>query len=133
VVICLERGVDLHMAQLMPLALTVSCFSTIQIGFAFLVPAHPGSPGKRAVKRVCVCARALQEISVQRDAVWRTDESVKSVRSDIKRLSAQLTAVTVQHRIFPELYTQPPPPPHTHRSTQLSTVIVLYVHNAFHL
>ena len=55
VVICLERGTDLHMAQLMPLPLTVSCFSKIQIGFAFLVPAHPGSPGQRAVKRVCVC------------------------------------------------------------------------------
>jgi len=45
----------LHMAQLMPLPLTVSCFSKIQIGFTFLVPAHPGSPGKRVVKRVCVC------------------------------------------------------------------------------
>ena len=43
------------MVQLMPLQLTVSCFSKIQIGFTFLVPAHPGSPGKRAVKRVCVC------------------------------------------------------------------------------
>jgi len=39
----------------MPLPLTVSCFSKIQIGFTFLVPAHLGSPGKRAVKRVCVC------------------------------------------------------------------------------
>jgi len=39
----------------MPLPLTVSCFSKIQIGFTFLVPAYPGSPGKRAVKRVCVC------------------------------------------------------------------------------
>ena len=54
-VICLERDADLHMAQLMPLPLTVSCFSKIQIGFTFLVPAHPGSPGKRAIKRVCVC------------------------------------------------------------------------------
>ena len=54
-VICLERGTDLRMAQLMPRPLTVSCFSKIQIGFTFLVPAHPGSPGKRAVKRVCVC------------------------------------------------------------------------------
>ena len=54
-VICLERGADLHMAQLMPLPLTVSCFSKIQIGFTFLVPDHPGSPGKRAVKRLCVC------------------------------------------------------------------------------
>ena len=55
-VICLEQGADLDMAQLMPLPLTVSCFGKIQIGFAFLVPAHPGSPGQRAVKRVCVCA-----------------------------------------------------------------------------
>ena len=54
-VICLERGADLHMAQMMPLPLTVSCFSKIQIGFTFLVQAHLGSPGKRAVKRVCVC------------------------------------------------------------------------------
>jgi len=53
-VICLERDADLHMAQLMPLPLTVSCFAKIQIGFAFLVPAHPSNPGKRAVKRVCV-------------------------------------------------------------------------------
>ena len=50
--ICLERGADLHTAQLMPLPLTVSCFSKIQIGFTFLVPAHPGSPGQRAVKWV---------------------------------------------------------------------------------
>ena len=55
--ICLKRGADLHITQLMPLPLTVSCFSKIQIGFTFLVPAHLGSPGKRAVKRVCVCAR----------------------------------------------------------------------------
>jgi len=53
--VCLELGADLHMAQLMPLPLTVSCFSKIQIGFTFLIPAHPGSPGKRAVKWVCVC------------------------------------------------------------------------------
>ena len=59
VVICLERGADLHMAQLMPLPLIVSCSSKIQIGFTFLVPAHPGSPGQRAVKRVCVCVCIL--------------------------------------------------------------------------
>ena len=54
-VICLELGADLHMAQLMPLPLTVSCFSKSQIGFAFLVLDHPGIPGKGAVKQVCVC------------------------------------------------------------------------------
>jgi len=46
----------LHMAQLMTLPLTVSCFSKIQIGFTFLVPAHPGSPEKGPLNgRVCVC------------------------------------------------------------------------------
>ena len=45
VVVCLERDADLRMAQLMSLPLTVSCFSEIQIGFTFLVPAHLGSPG----------------------------------------------------------------------------------------
>ena len=54
-VVCLERGADLHMFQLMPLPLTVSCFRKIQIGFTFLASAHLGSPGQRAVKRVCVC------------------------------------------------------------------------------
>ena len=53
-VICLERGADLHMAHLIPLPLSVSYFSKIQIGFTFLVLAHLGSPGQRAIKRVCV-------------------------------------------------------------------------------
>ena len=55
-VICLERGADLHTAQLMPVPLTVSCFSKIQIGFTFLVLAHPGRPGKGPLNGcVCVC------------------------------------------------------------------------------
>ena len=53
-VISLERGADLHMAQLMPLPLTVSCFSKIQIGFTFLVAAHLRSPGKGPLNE-CVC------------------------------------------------------------------------------
>ena len=61
VVVCLEQGADLHMAQLMPLPLTVSCFSKIQIGFTFLVLAHLHSPGKRAG---CVCVRACVCMSV---------------------------------------------------------------------
>jgi len=55
VVICLEWGADLHMAQLMPLLLSVSCFSKIQIGFTFLVPAHPGSPGKGPLNGCVEC------------------------------------------------------------------------------
>ena len=59
-VISLERCADLHVAQLMPLPLTVSCFSKIQIGFTFLVPAHLGSPGQRAVKQVMFCQHAVR-------------------------------------------------------------------------
>jgi len=55
VVVSLEQGADLHMTQLMPLPLTVSCFSKIQIGFTYLVPAYPGSPGRMAIKWVYVC------------------------------------------------------------------------------
>ena len=62
-VICLERDADLHMAQLMPLPLTVSCFSKTQIGFTFLVPAHLGSPGQRAVKWVCELLREQKKWS----------------------------------------------------------------------
>jgi len=61
-VICLERGSDLHMAQLMPLLLTASCFSKIEIGFTFLVPAHLGGPGKEPLNgcaRECVCVSSV--------------------------------------------------------------------------
>ena len=56
-IICLERGADLHMDQLMPLPLIVSSFSKIQIGFTFLVLAHLSSPRQRErdIKRVCMC------------------------------------------------------------------------------
>ena len=62
-VICLERGADLHMAQLMPLPLTVSCLSKIQIGFTFLVLAHLGSPRKRPLN-VCVCVSVSISTSI---------------------------------------------------------------------
>jgi len=62
---CLERGADLHMAQLMPLPLTVSCFSKIQIGSTFLVLAHQGSPRQRAVKCVCVRACSFAVVKVR--------------------------------------------------------------------
>ena len=58
-VICLERGADLHMAQLMPLPLATSCVSKIQIGFTFLVPAHLGSPEKGPLNG-CVCVYCMK-------------------------------------------------------------------------
>jgi len=80
-VTCLEQGADLHMAQLMPLPLTVSCFSKIQSGFTFLVPAHLSSPGKRAVKRVCVC------VNVQGGPKKLDTKLMAIILSNLSRLS----------------------------------------------
>ena len=79
-VICLERGADLHMAQLMPLPLTISCSSKIQIGFTFLVPTHLGSPGQRAVKRVCVWSGPVRVLvlSYRSPRHWSTSFSILS-------------------------------------------------------
>jgi len=52
--LCLGRGAVLHMAQLMPLPLTVSWFIKMQIGFTFLIPAHLGSPGQNPESRKMV-------------------------------------------------------------------------------
>ena len=71
-VICLERGADLHMAQLMPLPFTVSCFSKIQIGFTFLVPAHLGSPGTHTHTSLTALFPGLPEWAGTRKAkpIW---------------------------------------------------------------
>ena len=61
VFICLERGADLHMAQLMPLLLTVSCFSKIQIGLPFwywLTRVVPDKGPLNGCVCVCACVRA---------------------------------------------------------------------------
>jgi len=70
----------LHMAQLMPLPLTVSCFSKIQIGFAFLVPADLGSPGKRAVKWVCVFYRPDDFPDAKPDSVKALKATIRTER-----------------------------------------------------
>jgi len=85
-VICLERGADLHMAQLMPLPLTVSCFSKIQIGFTFLASAYPGSPGQRAVKRLCVYAFADGS-----HCIWIRDKMLEFFSTVLSTLSLYLT------------------------------------------
>jgi len=77
-VICLEWVADLHMSQLMPLPLTVSCFSKIQIGLTFLVPAYPGSLGKRAVKWVCVC-NITNELRMSSQSITTDDNWLKPV------------------------------------------------------
>jgi len=56
------------------LPLTVSCFSKIQIGFTFLVPAHLGSPGKGSLN-VCVCVCYAIHVCVRTKwCCWRVDE-----------------------------------------------------------
>jgi len=63
------------MAQLMPLPLTISCFSKIQIGFTFLVPAHPGSPGQRAVKRVYAVKYGMQAALMSHSSLNSIEDS----------------------------------------------------------
>ena len=93
-VICLERGAGLHMAQLMPLPLTVSCFSKIQTGFTFLVPAHLGSPGQRAVKRVCVCVcfgacgSVSELLKVRDDLTAERDDKVREIAGLREKVAA---------------------------------------------
>ena len=72
-VVCLQQGADLHTAQLMPLPLTISCFSKIQIGFTFLLLAHPGSPGQKAVKHVCV--RVMLSTNYTESCCWESQAS----------------------------------------------------------
>ena len=78
-VICLEWGADLHVAQLMPLPLTVSCFSKNQIGFTFLVPAHLGSPGKGPLNgRVCIIQWRLVTAT---NSNYFTDTNINKVKT----------------------------------------------------
>ena len=73
------------MAQRLSLPLTVSCFSKIEIGFTFLVPAHPGtagSTGQWAVKRLCVRVRAcVCEVWPGR---WRRRPRCDQVRDEVQ-------------------------------------------------
>jgi len=84
VVICLERGADLYMAQLMPLPLTVSCFCQMQIVFTFLVLAHLASPGKGPLNGCC-CFRelignaTLSAIDTMMPLQWQLDFSSAEV------------------------------------------------------
>ena len=64
--------------------LTVSCFSKIQIGFTFLVPAHLGSPGQMAVKPVCVCFdTSAIVINYYAPAPWGHFGIMRSVRPSV--------------------------------------------------
>jgi len=100
VVICLERCADLHMAQLMPLPLTVSCFCKIQIGFTFLVPAHPSDPGQRAVKRTCVRACVRVYFNDYLFQCNSTDFFEYSISRSIKRLFCRLCKWTASFTRF---------------------------------
>jgi len=86
----------------MPLPLTVSCFSKIQIGFTFLVPVHLGSPGKRAVKWVCVFIILVEVCLVA--LFW-----MKTAFPDrlIDWLSCGFTSYSAQNRSFWRRFPKP--------------------------
>ena len=121
-VVCLERGADLHMEQLMPLPLTVSCFSKIQIGYIFLVLAYPSSPGQRAVKRVCVCVCVCVCVYFMCNCVpgWWNCTLTQLLRGSAATLSIHHTAVDLTSNDIC-LSTPPAKPSSTSLSTDTRT------------
>ena len=100
-VICLERGAGLHMAQLMPLPPTVSCLSKIQIDCTFLVPAHPASPGQRAIKRVCVCVCVCVYISYYSDICRQTLTFIQHICGlQVERLNTGCWIMVLLHPLL---------------------------------
>ena len=59
-VICLELGADLHMAKLIPLLLTDSCFSKIHIGLPFWYRLTHVVRKKGHETGVCVCVFCMK-------------------------------------------------------------------------
>jgi len=130
-VICLERSADLHMAQLMPLPLTVSCFSKIQIGFTFLVPAHLGSPGKRPFNG-CVCYLLTQR---RPDSQTHSQHCVCSCEWIIPLLAASMSiirpgvhTITSAPRFNSAICSEMPVPPYT-QTTRISRARVNLRHS----
>jgi len=102
VVICLERGADLHMAQLMLLPLNVSDFSKIQIGFNFLVPGNPGSPRQRVIKRVCRNKNAVltNDFNYTNCILLYTGEAGFSFINSIFTCQATCKVLSFYHNIY---------------------------------
>ena len=97
-VVCLERDADLHTAKLMPLPLTISCFSKNQTGFTFLVLAHPDSPGQTAVKRVFVLFVIFMFFSVWCWIMQATDQPLHAPKYPTPYCNSSLTYIQrIQH------------------------------------
>jgi len=96
------------MVQLIPLPLTVSCSSKIQIGFTFLVPAHPGSPGQRVIKWVCVCVpvNSIESLSASVAKQMRFQRLSEGVDNDNADATNNITAVTNLYRTVLNSYYQ---------------------------
>ena len=89
----------------LPLPLTVSCFSEIQIGFTSLVPAHPGSPGQRPLNG-CVCIRACDTAVNTRILLperWCKDCTFFSLNQNTEQKHMQLYGLPFPHESSVEL------------------------------
>jgi len=118
VVICLERAADLHMAQLMPLPLTVSYSSKIQIGFTFLsfwyrltrVVSEKGpSNGRVCVYWVRVC-QIIERIIELNDVADRGQPTMPSTMIN----SSATMHDDASWDDMDDVFGAPPPPP-THQ------------------
>ena len=99
-VICLERGADLHMAQLMPWPLTVSCFSKILIGFTFLALAHLGSPEKALFQDNLGKLHVLVKLGARDYGVLGCSGISWTICKQSAPCSRQITTPTSHHSIF---------------------------------
>jgi len=97
---------DLHMAQLMPLPLTVFCFCKTQIGFTFLVPAYLGSPGKGPLNR-CVFVRRwnlhLQGFSHVKQWIFRLTQQVTWRHHSLLYCRSAMHHASTSGRALPEI------------------------------
>jgi len=82
---CLGQGADLHMAQLMPLTLTISCSSKSRLALPFwhwLARVVPDKIQEGRKMVVCVCMRVHERVYVCTDlishALLMTDSGVSS-------------------------------------------------------
>ena len=83
--VCLERGANLHTAQLMPLPLTVSRFSKIQTGFTFLYRLTRVVPEKGALNGVVrVCNNVIFTWQVIFRTLYIGKSSVKQDHYDLR-------------------------------------------------
>ena len=78
-VICLGRGADMHMAQLMQLPLIISCASKSRLVLPFWYWLTLVVPDKGLINGCCCCAWII----ISNDHIWTTVFSLSAMKSQV--------------------------------------------------